>query len=89
MDEYSEPVGALRSDGEGIPEHMKYMFDSAWAGVGEDEAVALKLLLIKYTGVRGHDMDFGGISAANHVIYTKDARSVKQRPRRTLLAFAG
>ena len=27
------------------------MFDRASAGVGEDEAVALKLLLIKYRGV--------------------------------------
>ena len=30
---------------------MKDMFDIASAGVGEDEAVALKLLLIKYRGV--------------------------------------
>ena len=29
---------------------MKDMFDRACAGVGEDEAVALKSLLIKYRG---------------------------------------
>ena len=56
--EYSEPMGAVRGVGEGIPEHMKDMFDRA--GVGEDEAVALKLLLIKYRGVFAeHDMDLG------------------------------
>ena len=48
IEEYSEPVGAVRGVGEGIPEHMKDMFDRASAGVGEYEAVALKLLLIKY-----------------------------------------
>ena len=49
--EYSEPMGAVRGIGGGIPEHMKDMFDRASACVGEDEAVALKLLLIKYRGV--------------------------------------
>ena len=49
--EYSEPMGAVRGFGEGIPEHIKDMFDRASARVGEDEAVALKLLLIKYRGV--------------------------------------
>ena len=44
-------MGAVRGVGEGIPEHMKDMFDRASAGVGKDEAVALKLLLIKYRGV--------------------------------------
>ena len=38
IEEYSEPMGALRGVGDGIPEHMKDMFDRA--GVGEDEAVA-------------------------------------------------
>ena len=56
--EYSEPMVAARGVGEGIPEHMKDMFDRASAGVGEDEAVALKLL--KYRGVFAeHDMDLG------------------------------
>ena len=55
--EYSEPVGAVRGVGKGIPEYMKDMFDRASAGVEEDEAVALKLLLIKYRGVFAeHDM---------------------------------
>ena len=45
MGEYFEPVGAVRGVGEGIPEHMKDVFDRARVGVGEDEAVALKLLL--------------------------------------------
>ena len=35
-------MGAVRGVGEGIPEHMKDMFDRASAGVGEDKAVALK-----------------------------------------------
>ena len=66
------------------------MFDRASAGVGEDEAVALKLLLIKYRGVFAeHDMDLGDFSAVKHVIDTRDARPVKQRPRRTPLAFEG
>ena len=43
--EYSEPMGAVRGVGKGIPEHINDMFDRASAGVGEDEAVALKLLL--------------------------------------------
>ena len=47
--EYSEPMGAVRGVGEGIPVHMKDMFDRASAGVGEYEAVALKLLLMKYS----------------------------------------
>ena len=82
--EYSEPMGAVRGVG-GIPEHMKDMFDRARAGVGEDEAVALKLLLIKYKGVFAeHDMDLGDFSAVKHV---RDARHVKQRPRRTPPAF--
>ena len=76
--------------GEGIPEHMKDMFDRPSAGVGEDEAVTLKLLLIKYRGVFAeHDMDLGGFAAVEHVIDTRDARPVKQRPRRTPLAFEG
>ena len=88
--EYSEPMGAIRGVGEGIPEHMKDMYDRASAGVGEDEAVALKLLLIKYRGVFAeHDMDLGDFSAVKHVIDTRDARPVKQRPRRTPLAFEG
>ena len=88
--EYSEPMGAVRGVGEGIPGHMKDMFDRASAGVGEDEAVALKLLLIKYRGVFAeHDMDLGDFSAVKHVIDTRDARPVKQRPRRTPLAFEG
>ena len=33
MEEYSEPVGAI--SGEGIPEHMKDMFDRARAGWGK------------------------------------------------------
>ena len=88
--EYSEPMGAIRGVGEGIPEHMKDMFDRAIVGVGEDEAVGLKLLLIKYRGVfTEHDMDLGDFSAVKHVIDTRDARPVKQRPRRTTLAFEG
>ena len=67
---------------------MKDMFDRASAGVGEDEAVALTLLLIKYRGVSAeHDMDLGDFSAAKHVIDTKDACPVKQRPCWTPLAF--
>ena len=86
--EYSEQMGAVRGVGEGIPEHMKDMFDRA--GVGKDEAVALKLLLIKYRGVFAeHDIDLGDFSAVKHVIDTRDARPVKQRPRRTPLAFEG
>ena len=88
--EYSEPMGAIRGVGEGIPGHMKDMFDRASEGVGEDEAVALKLLLKKYRGVFAeHDMDLGDFSAVKHVIDTRDARPVKQRPRRTPLAFEG
>ena len=90
IEEYSEPMGAVRGVGEGISEHMKDMFDRASAGVGEDEAVALKLLVIKYNGVVAeHDTDFGDFSAVKHVIDTRDARPVKQRPRQTPLAFEG
>ena len=60
MEEYSEHVGAVRGVGEGIPEHMKYMFDKERVGLVEYEAVALKLLLIKYREVFAeHDMDLG------------------------------
>ena len=84
--EYSEPMGAVRGVGEGIPEHMKDMFDRASAGVGGDEAVALKLLSKNVE----HDMDLGEFfSAVKHVIYTRDARPVKQRTRRTPLSFEG
>ena len=80
IEEYSEPVGAVRGVGEGIPEHMKDMFDRAGAGVGEDVAVALKVLLIKYRGVFAeHDMDLGYFTAVKHAIDTNDARPVKQR----------
>ena len=90
IEEYSEPMGAVRGVGERIPEHMKDMFDRANAGVGEDEAVALKLLLIKFRGVFAeHDMDLGDFSAVKHVIDTRDERPVKQRARRTPLAFEG
>ena len=34
-------------------------------------------------------MDLGDFSAVKHVIDTRDARPVKQRPRRTPLAFEG
>ena len=44
IEEYSEPVGAVRSVGKGNPEHMKDMFDGAWTGVEEEEAVASKLM---------------------------------------------
>ena len=72
-DEYSEPMGAVRGVGEGIPEHMKDMFDRASAGVGEDEAVALKLLLIKYREIFAeHDMDLGDFSAIKHVLLNRD-----------------
>ena len=58
--EYSEPMGAVRGVGEGIPKYMKDMFDRASVGVGEDEAVVIKLLLIKYRWVFAeHDMDLG------------------------------
>ena len=51
---------------------MKDMFDRASASVGEDEAVALKLRLIKYRGVFAeHDMDSGDFSSIKHVIDTK------------------
>ena len=64
--EYSEPMGVVRRVGEGIPEHMKDMIDRASTGVGEDEAVALKLLLIKYrVFFSEHDMDLGDFSAVN------------------------
>ena len=80
--EYSEPMGAVRGVGEGITEHMKDMFDRASVGVGEDEAVELKLLLIKYRGVFAeHDMDLGDFSAVKHVIDTRDVHPVKQRDR--------
>ena len=39
---------------------MKDMFDRASAGVGEDKAVALKLLLIKYRGVVESREGYGG-----------------------------
>ena len=88
MEEYSEHEGAGRGVGEGIPEHTKDMFARARAGVGEDEAVALNLLLIKYRGgFAEHDMDLRDFSAVKHVIDTKDVRPVKQRQRRTPLAF--
>ena len=52
--------------------------------------MALKLLLIKYRVVFAeHDMDLGEFSAIKHVIDTRDARPVKQRPRQTPLAFEG
>ena len=35
IEEYSEPVSAVRGIGEGIPGHMKDMFDRANAGVGK------------------------------------------------------
>ena len=90
IEEYSEPVGAVRVIGEGIPEHTKDMLDRASAGGGEDEAVALKLLLIKYRGgFAEHDMELEYFSVVKHVINTNDARPVKQRPRRTPLAFEG
>ena len=58
--------------------------------MGEDEAVALKIMLIKYRGVFAeHDMDLGDFTAVKHVINSKDARHVKQRPRLTPLAFEG
>ena len=83
-------MGAVSGVGEGIPEHMRDMFDRASAGVGEDEAVALKLLLIKYRGVFAeHDMDLGVFSVVKHVIDTWDARPVKQGSCRTPLAFEG
>ena len=50
MEEYSELVGAVRGVGEGIPKYKKDMFNIARVGVGKDEAVALKLLLMKYRG---------------------------------------
>ena len=88
--EYNEPEGAVKCVGEGIPEHMKDKFDRASAVVGEIEAVALKLLLIKYRGVFAeHDMDLGDFSSVKHAIDTRDVRPVKQRPRRTPLAFEG
>ena len=88
--EYSEPMGAVRGVRKVIPEHMKDMLDRASAGVGEDEAVALKLLLIKYRGgFAEHDMDLGDFSVVKHVIDTRDARPVKQRPGRTPLTFEG
>ena len=88
--EWNEPMGSVRGVGEGIPEHMKDMFDRTSAGVVDDEEVALKLLLIKYRGVFAeHDMDLGDFSAVKHVIDTRDARPVKQRPRRTPLVFEG
>ena len=69
---------------------MKYMFDIARVGVREDEAVALKLLLIKYRVLFAeHDIDLIDFSAVKHVIDTKDARPVKQRPHQTPLAFEG
>ena len=81
-------MGAVRGVGEGVPDHMKDMFDRASAGVGEDEAVALNLLLIKYRGVFAEpDMDLGDFSAVKHVIDTKDTHPVKQRPLWTPLAF--
>ena len=90
IEEYSEPMGAVRGVGERIPEHMKDMFDRASADVREDEAEALKLLLIKYRGVFAeHDMDLGDFSGAKHVIDTTGARPVKHRPHRTPLAFEG
>ena len=46
-EDYSEPVVAVMGVGEGTPEHTKDMFDRVRVGVGEDEAAALKLLLIK------------------------------------------
>ena len=87
--EYSESMGAVRGVGEGIPEYMKDMFDRASAGVGEDGAVALKLLLIKYRGVFAeHEMDLEHFfSAVKHDIDTRDARPVRQRPCRMPLAF--
>ena len=64
------------------------MFERARVGVGEEEAVALKFMLLKYRGTFAeHDMDLGDFSAVKHVIDTKDVRPVKERPRRTPLAF--
>ena len=69
---------------------MKDIFDRASAGVGEDEAVTLKFLLIKYREVFAeHDIDLGDYSAVKHVIDTRDTRPVKQRPRRTPVASEG
>ena len=69
---------------------MKDMFDRARAGVREHEAVALTLLLIKYRGFFAeYDIDLEDFLAVKHVIDTKDARPVKQRPRLTPLAFEG
>ena len=73
VEECSEPVGAVR----GVRE-----------GVGEDEAVALKLIINRGVFAE-HDMDLKDFSAVKHVIGTKDARPVKQRPCRTPLAFEG
>ena len=63
-EKYSKPVGAVRGVGEGIPEHMKYIFNRARAGVGKYGTLALELLLIKYRGVFVEpDMDLGGFGS--------------------------
>ena len=46
--------------GLGIPEHIADMVDRERVGIGEDEAVALKVLLIKYIVVFAEqNMDLG------------------------------
>ena len=82
-------VGRVKGGAE-LPGHLVEMFDRAKVGLTGEQAKDLEGMLCKYGGVFAeHDMDLGSFSAVKHKIDTGDARPIKQRPRRTPLAFEG
>ena len=72
------------------PFHLKELFDSATSKCSGEEKNKVASTLSKYASVFSKDeADLGLTHLVEHTIDTANATPVKQRPRRTPLAFAG
>ena len=80
------------SDREGMTswsEDLQNLFNKASQNLTDDQCQSLKSLFNKHEGAFArHAEDYGRTSVVQHSIDTRDARPIKQPPRRTPRAFA-
>ena len=71
-----------------LPDHMVEMYNKNTTLLNEQEKQSFKNLLLSYTDIfSSHDLDIGCYTGLQHTIDTGNVKPIRQRMRRTPLAF--
>lgn len=88
-----DSIGHINSEGHldvKIPDHLANLYESGCENLTESERIQYCNLLMRYQSAFAKDnLDLGQTDIVEHTIETGDAAPIKQRARRTPLAFKG